>query len=109
MNKIVPLFLTLLFFAFSCGNNESEDDLLNEELPVWLSEIVNSNEECYSCFVTKYSYNNNFYYHYYCGYWSCSHCRIYNDKGELVYGTIDLADFLENSSEIGIIWQCPGD
>jgi hypothetical protein len=97
-------FLLLLFI--SCEKEES----LNTEVPEWLQpelEELEKSGKCYDCSVTRITFENEFYYHLYCGYWSCRYCKLYNKNGKLVdWSDTKFSDFLENEKDETVIWYC---
>jgi hypothetical protein len=107
MKSIFILFLFSLFF-FSCNKEETPEP----EIPQWLNtkieEFENTEQHCWSCEITRYTYNNEFYYNLYCSYWSCMFCQFYNQNGQLVseIETFDFEDFNSSSKDEKVIWNC---
>ncbi|MBN1767068.1 MAG: hypothetical protein JW842_01030 [Prolixibacteraceae bacterium] len=80
------------------------------ETPAWLetriAELESSN--CQGCTITRYTYNEEFFYHVYCNTWSCLACEVYHYNGDLVtWGEdVDPADFEQNKTRPVKIWEC---
>jgi len=104
----------LIFFLglalFSCENREPNPIVVPDWIKPRLQELENSGD-CFGCTVQRWTYNDEFFYHVYCGYWSCSDCEIYHYNGDLVvWGEdIDPVDFNANKSRPKIIWECGDD
>ena len=97
----------LLLFFISCEKEES----LNTEVPEWLQprleELANSGQ-CYGCAVTRITFDNEYYYHLYCGYWSCMYCQLYDSSGKLVEWSADnFNSFLSEKKDEVVLWTCP--
>lgn len=78
-------------------------------IPQWLEPRIEELEAdgCIGCSISRVTYNDEFYYHVYCNYWSCSNCETYHSDGELVdWSVTNYADFLENKTRPIIIWEC---
>lgn len=102
--------LILLFVAIvvtSCENREPAEHLIPEWINPRLIELENT-DACHGCTLQQSTYNDEFYYHLYCSYWSCSHCEVYRYDGTLVEWSEDfpLSDWLENRTQLNILWQC---
>lgn len=102
------LFISLLLLSFiSCQKEE-----LNEEIPEWLQpriEELENSDYCFDCKVTRYMYNEIYYFHVYCGLWSCMYCELYDEQGNLVQSaqSFDFEDFLAKKTDELIVWSCP--
>ena len=98
----------LFIFLASC----EKEDTLNSEIPEWIKprivELENF-EHCFGCSLTRITYKNEYYYHIYCGLWSCSHCEMYSDNGKLVREIegFDFEDFFANKKDEVVLWSCP--
>lgn len=105
-----PFYLILIFafFLFSCDKDEIPDSEIPEWLEPRIEELKTSEQHCWSCNITRYKYNDNYYYNVYCGYWSCMFCEFYDSNGKLVDESEDFnfEDFLTNKKEETIIWSC---
>jgi len=105
MKRIFFVAVTLLMFL-SCQKNE----ILDSDIPEWLTPKLESFEEpgkCYGCAVTRIEYNNQLYYHLYCGIWSCMYCQLYDNHGELVnWDQNQFNDFFKKKKNETVIWQC---
>lgn len=103
--KNLLLLPLLLFFLVSCQKDE-----LNTEIPEWLQpriEELDKSSNCFDCELTRYTFNDEFYYHIYCGYWSCLYCELYNKNGNLVeWGVTDFNDFMSEKKDELVIWSC---
>lgn len=102
--------LVVLFFAFavfSCEDREPEEVTIPDWLKPRLEELENSGE-CHDCKVQRWTYNDAYFYHIYCGHWSCIDCEVYWHNGEkIVWGEgIDHADYEQNKHRPMVIWQC---
>ncbi|HPF52860.1 MAG TPA: hypothetical protein PK335_14865 [Draconibacterium sp.] len=101
--------ITLLFvLLISCQDREAAP----VTIPVWLEPRIQELEAsgCYGCSVTRYTYNDEFYYHVYCNYWSCSNCETYHYNGDLVdWSVTSYADFYQNKTRPIILWECAKD
>ena len=105
MNKSVLLIIFILLIV-SCDKEESPSPEVPDFLRPQIEELENSGE-CYGCTITKISYNNSFYYHLYCGYWSCMYCNLYDNKGDQVqWAQEEFSDFLEHKTDEEVIWKC---
>ncbi|MDX8338301.1 hypothetical protein SLH46_03830 [Draconibacterium sp. IB214405] len=103
------LFYILVFIValFACESHEPEPILIPEWLKPQLAELESS-DKCYGCRVQRWTYNEEYFYHLYCDYWSCSDCEIYHYNGTPVeWGvTVDHADFDANKHRPILIWEC---
>lgn len=105
MNKLLFILLAVLVFV-SCENREPDPVIVPDWLELRLIELENSGD-CYGCTVQRWTYKEEFFYHLYCSYWSCSDCEIYRYDGSLVdWELIDHVDFDANKARPEIIWQC---
>ncbi|MEN8117771.1 MAG: hypothetical protein ABFS16_12370 [Bacteroidota bacterium] len=98
-------FLSLLFI--SCEERVPAEVVI----PAWLQpriEELESSEHCNICEVQRSTYLEEHYFHVYCGHWSCMYCEVYHYDGRLVdWEETSLTDFLENRTNLKIIWECP--
>ncbi len=107
MAKKIFYILVLVMAFVSCENREP----LTVETPEWLTprllELENSGD-CHGCTVQRWTYDDQFYYHVYCSYWSCLDCEVYHYDGKLVvWGeTVDQADYEANKHRPEKIWEC---
>ena len=105
-----PFYFLLLFtfFLFSCDKEETPDPEIPEWLQSRIEEFENTEEHCWSCEITRYTYNNEFYYNLYCSYWSCGFCHFYNQHGQSVSDieTFNVEDFHSSSKDEKVIWSC---
>ena len=101
------LILLLAIVVVSCEDREPEAVIVPEWLKPRLEELENSGN-CFGCQVQRWTYNDEYFYHVYCGYWSCSNCEIYNYNGDLVvWGEgIDHLDFDNNKKRPIKVWEC---
>ena len=106
MKKFFYIFFLLLAFV-SCEDREPDPVLVPEWLKPRLEELENSGD-CFSCSVQRWTYNDEFFYHVYCGYWSCLECEVYRYNGDLVTwdGDVDHAGFTQNKRRPMKIWEC---
>ena len=106
MSRLFFIILVLVLFQFSCNKEETPPLEVPDFLHPQIEELENSGE-CYGCTITKISFNNSFYYHLYCGYWSCMYCNLYDNNGNLVqWEQEEFSDFLENKTVEQVIWKC---
>ncbi|QIA09781.1 hypothetical protein [Draconibacterium halophilum] len=105
--KKALLMLFLGLALVSCEDREPEPILIPEWLKPRLTELESSGE-CYGCQVQRWSYNEEYFYHLYCGYWSCSDCEVYHYDGRRVEwgATADPVDFNENKHRPVLVWEC---
>lgn len=104
MRKIQILVVLILALA-ACEDREPQPITT----PVWLESRIAELEssECPGCNIQRYTYNEEYYYHVYCNFWSCSDCEIYNYNGaEVDWEIIDKADFMQNKQRPILIWEC---
>ena len=105
--KNIYLITFLLLLFFSC---KKEETTTNKDIPNWLLPKIESLEnsgQCYSCSVTRITFESEYYYHLYCGLWSCVYCQVYDKNGELVdWSNTKFSDFLEKKTDETIIWKC---
>ncbi len=107
MHKFYFIALLILFFV-ACQDREPDPVLT----PVWLEARIAELEDsgCTGCNIKRYTYQEEFYYHVYCNYWSCIDCEIYHFDGEPVnWEYTDRADFWANKSRTLLLWECPAD
>lgn len=103
-----PLFfIFLVVLLFACEDRTPAEHLIPEWIKPRLIELENSGD-CFGCTLQQSTYNGEFYYHLYCSYWSCSHCEVYRYNGSLVEWSEEfpLSDWLENRTQLDILWQC---
>lgn len=107
VRKIVIICVGLLFFA-ACENREPEPVVTPEWLETRIAEL--EADDCTGCSIKRYTYNEAYFYHVYCNYWSCYNCEIYYSDGTLVdWSQIDPYDFDTNKSEQIVLWKCEAD
>lgn len=106
MKKILALLFVIFIFS-ACENREPDPIVVPNWLKPRLTELENSGD-CYGCTVQRWTYEEEFFYHVYCSYWSCLDCEVYRYNGDLVTwdGDIDHADFDANKTRPEIIWEC---
>lgn len=106
MVKKLAVFL-LFLIAFSCENREPAEPTIPDWLKPRLEELVKSGD-CHGCTLQQSTYNEGLYYHLYCSYWSCSHCEVYDEDGNLIEWSNEfpLSNWLENRTKLVILWQC---
>ena len=108
--KNLYLISILFIFLSSCEKQDKEDNF-NSDIPEWIipqiEELENS-EHCFDCSLIRITFNNKFYYHVRCGFWSCMYCNIYDSSGKLVEWTDDSFNIflLEKKDEV-VLWTCP--
>lgn len=106
------LFYIAVFIValFACDDHEPEPILVPEWLKPRLTELENSGN-CYGCQVQRWTYNEEYFYHLYCGYWSCSNCEVYHYDGTLVEWavSVDPVDFDANKHRAVLVWECGDD
>ena len=104
--KNLYLISFLFIFLASCEKEETP----KPEIPEWLEpriEEIESMNLCATCSISRTNYQNQLYYHVYCGIWSCSHCEVYNSSGNLVdWSKINFEDFAESEKNAITIWSC---
>ena len=105
MKKIFLIAVTFLL-SLSC----QKDEISEPVIPEWLKPKIENFEkpgQCYGCSVTRIEYNNQWYYHLYCGIWSCMYCQLYNSEGNLVsWDQEQFNDFFRMKKNETVIWQC---
>ena len=111
-NKMKNLYLISILFIFlsSCEKEEKKDSF-NSDIPEWIipqiEELENAGH-CSLCSLTRITFNNEFYYHVYCGIWSCMYCYLYDSSGELVDWSADnFNTFLSEKKDEVVLWTCP--
>ena len=60
-----------------------KEDTPNTEIPEWLQPRIEELENfdfCFDCSLTQITYQDEYYYHIYCGLWSCMYCELYQPK-----------------------------
>ncbi|MBT3385468.1 MAG: hypothetical protein HN778_19120 [Prolixibacteraceae bacterium] len=106
MKNLYPI-LFLFIFLVSC---EKEENTISE-IPEWLQsqiEELENSEYCFDCSLTKITFNNEFYYHIYCGFWSCMYCKLYDPNGELIdWSSDNFNNFLSEKKDEVVLWTCP--
>ena len=101
------LILFLFVFLASC----EKEDTLNSEIPEWIKpriEELENSEHCLDCSLTRITYQKEYYYNIYCGFWSCVYCELYNNNGKLVSEVegFDFEDFFTNKKDAVVLWRC---
>ena len=100
-----------MILLISCQKEKEPE--LSHEIPQWLQprfkELKNSEQHCWDCSVTKYTYKDDLYFNVYCGYWSCAFCEFYNNDGKLVseIENFEFEDFISKRNNEIILWICP--
>jgi hypothetical protein len=74
---IIPLWIVL-----SCDKEETAQDQFPEWLQLKISELVPDQKLCKITDVTIINYNEEKYYHIYCGIWSCMYCQLFDEHGK---------------------------
>ncbi|MCY1720292.1 hypothetical protein OU798_08050 [Prolixibacteraceae bacterium Z1-6] len=107
--KLKSLFFYVLFvFAIvSCEDRTPEEVVVPSWLTPRLIELEESGD-CFGCTVQRWTYKNEYFYHLYCGFWSCLDCEVYRVNGDhVVWGEdIDHADYDQNKHRPVKIWEC---
>ncbi len=101
----LQILAALLFIFIACEDREPAPVVI----PNWLESRIAELEEsaCPGCNVTRYTYEEAFYYQVYCNYWSCSDCEIYHYDGVAVdWEIMDKADFMQNRTRPVLMWEC---
>lgn len=105
MKKILLLFFVALTIL-SCEEREPDPILVPEWLHPRLQELE-AGGDCFGCTVQRWTYNEEYFYHLYCSYWSCSDCEIYHHDGRPVdWELIDRVDFNANKYRPVKVWEC---
>ncbi|WP_347838899.1 hypothetical protein [uncultured Draconibacterium sp.] len=106
MRKIfyISLFIVALV---ACEDREPEPIIVPNWLKPQLSELESSGN-CVGCRVQRWTYNEEYFYHLYCDYWSCLDCVMFHYDGTPVeWGvTVDQADFYDKRHRPQLIWEC---
>lgn len=106
MNLARSLFCCLILVLAACQDREPDPIIIPDALKPRLLELEKSGD-CFGCTVQRWTYDDAFFYHLYCSYWSCSDCEIYKFDGTLVdWADIDRADFEANKHRPEKIWEC---
>jgi hypothetical protein len=107
-------FYTILLIVFLLGMDscKKEENSTTDQFPGWLqtkiTELTSEFNLCEYTDVTIIEYNGKTYYHIYCGVWSCSHCQLFDDKGNhAVWEYNEFSDFLKYSKVIKALPACP--
>jgi len=105
--RIVIILSFLAFFLINCEERETEEVIIPAWMKVRLTELQESGE-CNGCILQRWTYNEQYYYHLYCSYWSCSNCEVYRYNGDkVVWGEfIDPADYEQNKHRPIKLWEC---
>lgn len=105
--KKISLIIVMFFIVISCQDREPDPLVIPDAIKPRLEELSNSGE-CHGCTVQQSIYNDEYYYHLYCSYWSCSHCEVYHHDGTLVEWSEEftLSEWLENRHQMVILWEC---
>ncbi|WP_303921760.1 hypothetical protein [Draconibacterium sediminis] len=102
------LYIALFIVAMlACEDREPEPIIVPSWMKAQLAELEDSGN-CYGCRVQRWTYNEEYFYHLYCDYWSCSNCEVYHNNGTLVeWGvTVDPVDFDSLKYRPTIVWEC---
>lgn len=104
------IFILIFCFSISCEDREPDPVITPEWLKPQLAELEDSGE-CEGCSVQRWSYNEQYFYHFYCDYWSCSDCEVYHFDGTKVeWGvSVDPVDFNKYKRRPVLVWQCGDD
>ena len=104
--KNLYLISFLFIFLVSCEKEET----ISSDIPEWLQpriEELENLEHCFDCSLTRITFNNEFYYHIYCGLWSCVYCEMYDKNGKLVNWSADnFNNFLSEKKDEVVLWSC---
>jgi len=104
MRKLQTLAALILIFI-ACEDREPAPVVI----PNWLESRIAELEDsaCPGCKITRYTYEEEFYYQVYCSFWSCSDCEIYHFDGtEVDWEFVDKADFIQNRTRPELLWEC---
>lgn len=110
MNRFTAILL--LVFLLGMDSCKKEETSAPDQFPVWLqtkiTELISSQNLCEITDVTIIEYKGKTYYHIYCGLWSCSHCQLFDDKGNhAVWENNEFNDFLKSGKVIKVLPACP--
>jgi hypothetical protein len=101
------LILTFIFMLLACEEHQPAPVVIPVWLKMQIQEMIDGGD-CEGCTVQRWTYNNEYFYHIYCNYWSCSNCEIYRYNGlKVVWGEdFDPADFEKNKQRPIKLWEC---
>jgi hypothetical protein len=104
--------ILLLVFILGMDSCKKEEDAISDQFPGWLqtkiTELTSEFNLCEYTDVTIIEYNGKTYYHIYCGVCSCSHCQLFDDKGNhAVWEDNEFSDFLKYGKVIKVLPACP--
>lgn len=105
MKKLIIPFVISIAFLAACQKEQIE------QRPKWLSEKVDSvlfdKDLCNITTVTVFQFKGAYYYHIYCGVWSCMYCHIYDGEGnEISLNDETFANFMEENEKIDEFPAC---
>lgn len=105
MKKILVIFFMVIMMV-SCEDREPEPILVPEWMHTRLQELEDGGN-CIGCTVQRWTYNEEYFYHLYCSYWSCLDCEIYHYDGTPIdWDLIDPVDFNANKHRPVKVWEC---
>jgi len=103
MKKTVLTVLIMLFLS-TCEKQRFDD-----RNPRWVEELIEDMETnpYYSYSVlSRYAWDNHFYYEIFNPISSCAYCDVFDYKGNRInWEEYDLEDYLQNRTDMVIIWR----
>jgi hypothetical protein len=102
------IFFLVTLLILSCNKEETPVAENPDWLEIQIQELETNEQHCWDCEITRYTYNNEYYYNIYCGYWSCIFCKLYNSNGQLTseIEEFDFEEFHSSYDNETVIWSC---
>ncbi len=102
------LFLFLLALLIFCTCEKQSSDNRN---PEWLDELIlemEGNPYYFGSYISRYTWNGDFFYEITIPVSSCMYCDIYDIDGNRInWQENDINDYLENRKDKVLIWHDP--
>lgn len=107
MLKQTSIFLIFLCFIYFYGCQKDTSPI--SITPVWLNEFISDIEDdpvYHGAVITRYEWNNDYYYDVFVASRSCYLCEVYDQAGQLViWNGLSAIDFVNNRKNGYIIWR----
>jgi hypothetical protein len=102
---------SLLFLVFLLILSACEKQRFNDTNPRWVEELISEMEDdpyYQSSILSRYTWNEHFFYEIFNPISSCVYCEVFDYKGNrLNWEEYNLEDYLEHRTNQVIIWRGP--
>jgi hypothetical protein len=111
MKGSVLMASLVVALLFGCQQNKGTGS--SKDIPEWLQSTIDSIstiEEYEGTTVYRYTWNNEYLYHFEIPMSTCTYCALYNHSGVKVLFTSDsqFHDFLEKKTDGVVLWEWRG-